>query len=428
MAGSWLGRRGLATLASTAALTLALAGSASPASTVTITMLANSKDQPAYQVLIPNFERAYPNITLNVTYVPTQGLAQAELTELAAGNAPDLLVTSSGLTSPISASTLAKAGDLAPMVKKPWATRKRSLPIVTSYSKVGPVLYTLTPSVNPFGIMTNDALFKKLGLSIPQTFSQLMTACQKAKAAGLVPININGGTSTSLGDALLGIALTTVYGPDPTWNAERKAGTVTFDGTAGWHQALQEFIDLDNAGCFEPGLATTTSPLGDANFVQGGTLMAATSASQYGTIQMLGPQFPFSLHPFPGGTTAGQTHAAIFLSGGIAVNAHSSAAGQAAAQVFVDFVARPKQDELDAELIGGVTQYDFTHDQLPSWMSSFGPPVASGKFGIDPSVTWWNGDVMNALLTDQLGLVTGQVTIDGLLTAMDTAWKEGPSS
>ena len=36
-------------------------------------MLANSKEQPAFQVLIPNFERVYPNITVNVTYVPSQG-------------------------------------------------------------------------------------------------------------------------------------------------------------------------------------------------------------------------------------------------------------------------------------------------------------------------------------------------------------------
>jgi hypothetical protein len=61
-------------------------------------------------------------------------------------------------------------------------------------------------------------------------------------------------------------------------------------------------------------------------------------------------------------------------------------------------------------------------------MSSFAPAIASGKYAIDPSVTWWNGDVMNALLQDQIGLVTGQVTIDGLLNAMDAAWKEGPSS
>ncbi len=427
MAGSWLGERGLLALASTVALTLALTGSARPAATVTITMLANSKEQGAYQVLIPNFERIYPNIAVNVTYVSSASEAQFELTEFAAGNAPDLVPTSSGETSPISVSTLVKAGDLAPMVKKPWATRKRSMPIVTSYSKVGAVLYAMTPSVNPVGIMTNDALFKKLGLSVPQTFPQLMSVCQKAKAAGLVALNMNGGTSTSLADQILNMAVGTVYGPDPKWGAKRRAGTVTFDGSAGWHQALQEFVDLNNAGCIEPGMVTTQSAAGDANFVQGSTLMAATTASQKGTIDSLGPQFPYSFHPWPAGTSASQTHTLITFGGGVAVNAHSSAANQAAAQTFVDFVARPKQDELFAGLTGGVTQYDFLKNQIPWWMSSFGPAIASGKYTIDPTVTWWNGDVMQALLTNQLGLATGQVTIDGLLNAMDTAWKEGPS-
>jgi raffinose/stachyose/melibiose transport system substrate-binding protein len=428
MAGSRLGRRALATLAPAAALTLALAGAARPAATVTITMLANSKEQPAFQVLIPNFERVYPNITVDITYVPSAAEAQIELTEFAAGTAPDIIPTSSGETSPISVSTLVKAGDLAPMVKKPWATRKRSMPIVTSYSKVGPVLYTMTPSVNPVGIMTNDALFKRLGLSVPQTFPQLMSVCQKAKADGVVPMNMNGGTNTSLGDQLLNLAVGTVYGPDPKWGAKRKAGTVTFDGSAGWHQALQEFVDLSNAGCLEPGMATTQSATGDANFVEGDTLMAATTASQKGTIDSLDPAFPYSFHPWPAGASASETHTLITFGGGFAVNAHSSAADQAAAQTFVDFIARPKQDELFAELTGGLTQYDFMKNQMPSWMSSFGPTISSGKYAIDPTVTWWNGDVMQALLNDQLGLVTGQVTIDGLLNAMDVAWKEGPSS
>ncbi len=32
-------------------------------------MLAQSTDQPAFDVLIPNFERVYPDVTVNVTYV-----------------------------------------------------------------------------------------------------------------------------------------------------------------------------------------------------------------------------------------------------------------------------------------------------------------------------------------------------------------------
>ncbi len=50
-----------------------------------------------------------------------------------------------------------------------------------------------------------------------------------------------------------------MYGKDKHWAAELRAGKVTFDGTPGWHQALQEFVDMNDAGCFEPGAAGTTA-------------------------------------------------------------------------------------------------------------------------------------------------------------------------
>jgi hypothetical protein len=46
---------------------------------------------------------------------------------------------------------------------------------------------------------------------------------------------------------------------------------------------------------------------------------------------------------------------------------------------------------------------------------------------IDPAVNWWNANVVGVMTQDQLGLLTGQTTIDGMLTAMDAAWKQGPS-
>jgi ABC-type glycerol-3-phosphate transport system substrate-binding protein len=104
------------------ALALA-AGEARPAGSdqVTITMLVLAPTQPAYQVLIPNFERVYPNIKVDATYAPSNAVFyRLETTELAAGNAPDLLGTNPGCGTPVSVCVLAKAGDLAPLVKEPW--------------------------------------------------------------------------------------------------------------------------------------------------------------------------------------------------------------------------------------------------------------------------------------------------------------------
>ena len=60
------------------------------------------------------------------------------------------------------------------------------------------------------------------------------------------------------------IAAATVYGPDPHWSAKLRAGTVSFDGSPGWHQALQRFIEMNDAGCFEPGMAGVTSIAADS--------------------------------------------------------------------------------------------------------------------------------------------------------------------
>ena len=46
------------------------------------------------------------------------------------------------------------------------------------------------------------------------------------------------------------------------------------------------------------------------------------------------------------------------MGSGPAVNAHAGAANQAAAQEFVDFIARPKEDALLVQLSGGLTRYE----------------------------------------------------------------------
>jgi len=406
-----------------ASLTLA-AGSARPTGSapVTIAMLRQAVNQPSDAVVVSNFERVYPNIRVNITYVPTTAtLWQLELTELAAGNAPDLLTTSLGCGSPAGICELAKAGRLAPMANATWT--KWSLPSVTAESKYGPVLFAWEPGVTPLGIFTDNSLFAKLGLRVPQTFTQLLTVCRQARAAGTTAVLVSGSTVTQL---ILDLAANTVYRTDKKWTGKLKAGAVTFDGSAGWHEALQQVIRMSGAGCFEPGVTdlTNATPL----FAQGHGLMYAVTSVSKGLIDAAAPQFAYSFHPFPAAASAGTTSVLVTLGPGFSINAHASRLAQAAARTFIDFLARPKQSALAARLIGSLTQYEFLHEQLPSFMSpSFNTAFATQNYVVSPSSQWWNGDVLLALQTDAIGLITGQETVDDVLKAMDAAWKEGPS-
>ena len=411
-----------------AALSPVGAGQARPAKlsdAVTITMLAYSNQKPGFGVLIPNFERVYPNIKVNVSYAAsTTTLYQLEATELAAGDGPDLLTSAPGCGQPVSVCVLAKAGDLAPMLKERWV--HRSLPLVTSLSKNGKGLFTFEPQVSPYGVFTNDDLFRKLGLKVPQTFSQLLDLCQRAKAAGTVA-TIQAGDGGSLARLIESLAVATVYAKDKRWTRDLKAGTATFEGTPGWHKALQEFVDMNSAGCFEPGAAGTSAASAVVQFALGRALMFANTSSQKGAIDAAGPQFTYSQHPFPGGTAGNQTSSFLNLNFSVSVNAHASAQNQAAARTFVDFLARPKQNALYAQLVGGLTQYEFLKGHVPLFMSAFTPMFREHHYVINPEETWWNANVLLALETYAVGLITGQSSIDGVLNAMDAAWKQGPA-
>jgi raffinose/stachyose/melibiose transport system substrate-binding protein len=389
---------------------------------ITITLLSSNLNQIAYQVLIANFERVYPNIRVDGTYLLNGTIAQLQPTELASGNAPVLLVSVPGCGSTDSICELAKAGELAPMLNVPWA--KRSLPLVTSLNKSGRGLYGFEPSVTFEGMFTNDSLFQKLGLKVPQTFSQLLDVCQKAKADGTFAVFLPGLNPPTVQLFVEDLAVPYVYGPDKHWAAEQRAGTVTFDGTAGWHRALQEFVDMSNAGCFEPGMPGTAAA---AQFPAGQGLMDPGTASLKGLIDAANPQFSYSFHPFPGGSLPDATQVFVTLSDNLSINAHSSAGEQAAAQTFVNFVARPKQNALYSQIRGSLTQYQFLHDELPSFMPTMSPVVEHGQYVLNPALSWWNPNVALVMQQDAIGLITGQTTIDGMLTAMDVAWKQGPS-
>jgi raffinose/stachyose/melibiose transport system substrate-binding protein len=155
--------------------------------------------------------------------------------------------------------------------------------------------------------------------------------------------------------------------------------------------------------------------------------MTSGVSAQKGAIDANNPDFSPTFHPFPATTAPGQPQAFLHPSPAAAVNAHSSAQNQAAAQTFVDFIARPTEDEQYAELTGGLTQYEFLKGQIPAFMSDFAPIFNDHEYVPDPSLTWWNPSVWAALTTDGIGLLTGQETPDRILQAMDAAWKQGPA-
>ena len=409
------------------ALSIAVASDARTAPTdvhaVTISMLALYSAQPGLDVIIANFKRVYPQIDVSVTYAGSVvDIFQLETTQLRAGSAPDLLYVQAGCGSPIAICTLARSGYLAPLLRKPWV--RWSLPLVTSADKYGKGLYGFTATLAVYGIFTNDDLFRKRGLRIPSTFPQLLALCRAARTAGTTAYLFPGAAAQAASNLIATLAVADV---DKRFDREHRAGTVTFASTAGWHQALQQVIDMNDAGCFQAGATGASNQSVLAQFAQGDALMVGALTSNQGLIDAASPGFRYTFHSLPTGSDVRKTMVALTMPVTLGINAHASSEAQNAAQHFVDFMARPKQDALFARETGAMTQQQFLARQIPAFMSSdFAAVLAQRRYRVTPLQNWWNASVLLALQQNQIGLITGQRSIDDVLKAMDAAWLQGP--
>jgi raffinose/stachyose/melibiose transport system substrate-binding protein len=364
--------------------------------------------------LVSDFEKANPNIKVNVQYLPQATLGQATLTALQAGNAPDVLYTNGGTGQLISVFTLGKAGYLSDLSQRSWAG---SVPAAAHDLYFdGSKLYAVPMGLSLVGVVYSTDQFQQLGLQVPTTFQDLVNLCGKIKAAGKVPMAMAGQAPGLYAQAP---AAGNVYANNPGWNDDRTAGKTTFAGTPGWTDALQEFVDLNNAGCFQPGAAAATIVDVFNLLGSGQGMMFLGPSAAIGGITSVNPKYPAAMFPFPG-PTADATRAITEYNDSFSVNAKSP--NQDAAMKLVDFLAQPAEQQAYAKIEGEISVPDSVNGTVPSLYSSFTTLLQQKKTVTLPSLIWPNPAVGTALTPDMQGLLTGQKKIQDVLTDLDKAW------
>src|SRR5262245_48157921 len=213
------------------------------------TFVSHTGTQLAMDTVIKNFNLAYPNIKVNVSYLPPGAtFSQPLLARINAGNAPDVYFTNPGVGADVSAYQLGKAGKLLDLSNRPFV--KRIPPAQRNLFYIGKKVYAEPVFMTASGVSYNTTLFKKYGLTVPTTFGQLLQQCAKAKAAGIHLMALPGLAGN---EVMQSIAAPFVYGADHTWNQRRLEGKVTFASSPGWQKALQRLAQMRDADCFIPG-------------------------------------------------------------------------------------------------------------------------------------------------------------------------------
>ena len=346
--------------------------------TISLSFIATGSEQMA--PLIDDFQKANPNIKVNVQYLPQATLGQATVTALQAGNAARRAVHQRRHR-PTHLGVCAGQGRLSDRSVTARLGQGRPRAAHDMYFD-GTKLYGAPMGLSLVGVVYNTALFQQLGLADPFDVWRPGGPVGKGKAAGKTPMALAGQAPGLYAQAP---AASTVYAANPNWNEDRAAGKVTFANTPGWQMALQEFQDLNKAGCFQDGASADTIVKAFQMLGNEQAVMFLAPSAAIGGILGVNQNFKAAMFPVPGPTPE-STRAVTEYNDSFSVNAKSP--NQEAALKLVDFLAQPDQQKAYAKIQGEISVPDSVMGTVPDLYSSFAPLLQQNKTVTLPSLIW----------------------------------------
>jgi raffinose/stachyose/melibiose transport system substrate-binding protein len=384
---------------------------------------ANNLESP-YQKLANDYMAANPEVTITTNPTPNDKYGETIRAQFQAGNASDVVQTTPGQGDARGLVGLAEAGFLEPLgdtAANLVPTDSASLFQVDGKTYGQALDFTIAAVVasfgNPFRMGVTDFT------SWPENMTDLYAACDTFVGAGGSLFAVAGAAPPNTGLMTQAIAATRVYAETPDWNEQRLAGDVTFADSQGWKDTLQTVIDLKDAGCFQAGVegggfdAITNGLSGGtsvAGFIPSGAAIEIASAAP--------PEAGFKVVPFPA-ADGGKPYIVASTNYTLSINAASQQ--KAAATAFLEWMATDEAQQKYYEYSGELPVS--AYDKLDLTGTIYEPVVgllADGSYTTLPNNVWPNPAVYDALGTGVQGLLTGQKTIDQLLTELVTAWDQ----
>lgn len=132
---------------------------------------------------IDAFEKKYPNIKVEVLLLPDGQATTTLQTKLAAGEPSDILIYNKvAAENELSAMT-----NMVDLSGEPWVSRLSKQDI---YKSPDGKIYGFKQAVDisAQGMVYNKDIFDDLGLSIPNSYDELLEVCETIKAQGITPI------------------------------------------------------------------------------------------------------------------------------------------------------------------------------------------------------------------------------------------------
>lgn len=364
------------------------------------------------------FHAENPHITVQFSSVTTDQYETVLKARLAGGDAPDIF----GVFPGTKFYPYAKAGYLADLSDQPWvshvlAAAKRS----SSYK--GKV-YLLPLNQNAIGVVYNKDIFQHLRLSVPTSWQDFLTVCQKIKAAGIVPIAL--GNKDLWIDQLIPYAMapSAIYSNNPDFDQQMYAGKATFVNSP-WVQMMKDYLGLNASGYFNTGVLGTTYAQTSQLVAGGKAAMVVNGNWIISQIRDLNASAHLGMFALPYVQLGKSIWVAASVGNPFAVSA--STQYPAEAKKYLEFWTR--QDVMGPYLQreAGISTLDnISNPALDPAVQELLPALKVGSYGfLDNN---WPVGPQDVMQKDIQSVFASQMSVSQMLQDMDTSFQQNKAS
>ncbi|SEG78738.1 raffinose/stachyose/melibiose transport system substrate-binding protein [Thermomonospora echinospora] len=396
------------------------ANEARDADTLEISTISGGPNDPI-DTVVREFRAANPGITVTVKKVPFDQHLQGIRRRLSTGRPPDVVTTLPGYGESSSSASLADKGLLLDLSASPWS--KEILEADRRITGDGTRTFVYPVSSQAVGTFYDPKVLAREGLSVPTTFSEVLTLCRTVARKGKVAFAMTGQEGAGL-TIFVGLALAAsdVFADDPRFGERRLAGQATFAGTAGWARSMEHFQQMKDAGCFDKGAAGSSREAAAQAFAKGEALMAVGTTVTLQLFQAGDANLKLKMFPFPGSDDPAKVRIPIGPAVGLVVP--KKAGNPGLAKKFLDFYAagRERYARLDASVPAIPVRTN--KPDVPDYAEALRPYLQAGKTAPIMDQHWPNPEVHTQYASGLTEILLGKKDPGQTLKAMDAAWTE----
>ncbi|HLL64917.1 MAG TPA: extracellular solute-binding protein [Micromonosporaceae bacterium] len=386
----------------------------------TIRVSATVSDKEAMEAVIAAFKKQNPNDTVKGEYLDTEPMQAAIRTQLAAGNAWDVMFVWPGNGNPGALQVLQPNGYLTDLSDQSWAGQ---IPEgLKSVTQVDGKTFLLPMAFSGVGAIYNETALQAIGATPPKTWTELLAFCDTAKAKGKVAFAL--GNQTNWVTQLVNYALvpTTVYAKNPDFDQQMQAGTAKFVGS-GWETAMNKYLEMNARGCFQANPVGTSVDAATTQAAQGQAVGIVQGTFQLAALQKSAPAGTnFVMTALP----ATDNPAEFLMAGaaGASFGVNTKTKNKELAMKFLNFMAQPETMNLWATTGGSLPAFPNDKFTASPTLAEFIKYQKDGKTVPFMDQRWPSSKVQAVHLTGVQDMFAGKAKPTDVLAQMDAEYQK----